>query len=142
MTISDMLEEPLARAHDLGDIEILNITDNNIPEDRYDIVLECSGATPAVTTAFKAVNIGGTIIQVGNLQDESSPINLSPINIKQATYRGCYRFNREIEDALTVLAKNEKIINVITQTYDIENFREAFEIAANSRLSSKVMIKL
>ena len=41
-----------------------------------------------------------------------------------------------------MLAKNEKIINVITQTYDIENFREAFEIAANSRLSSKVMIKL
>ncbi|NWK83444.1 alcohol dehydrogenase catalytic domain-containing protein [Staphylococcus sp. GSSP0090] len=142
VTITDMLAEPLARAHHLGDIQTLNIKEASVPEDSYDVVLECSGATPAVTTAFKAVNIGGTIIQVGNIQDKEAPINLGPINIKQATYRGCYRFNSEIEDALEVLAANEKIGNVITQIYDIEDFKEAFEIAVDSKLSSKVMIKL
>ncbi|MCD8892078.1 alcohol dehydrogenase catalytic domain-containing protein [Staphylococcus nepalensis] len=140
VTITDMLEEPLSRAKDMGDIKTLNIKENDVPEDQYDVILECSGATPAISTAFKAINIGGVIIQVGNLQDKAAPINLSPINIKQATYRGCYRFNSEIEDALKVLEKNEKIGNVVTQTYHIEAYKEAFEVAANSRLSSKVMI--
>ncbi|MGI2303129.1 zinc-binding dehydrogenase [Staphylococcus cohnii] len=123
-----------------GDIQTLNITEHEVPEDQFDVVLECSGATPAISTAFKAVDIGGIIIQVGNLQDQDAPINLSPINIKQATYRGCYRFNSEIVDALKVLEKNESIGNVVTQIYNIEEYKEAFKIAANSKLSSKVMI--
>ncbi|MEB8107792.1 zinc-binding dehydrogenase [Staphylococcus equorum] len=139
--ITDMLNEPLERAKDLGEIDTLNIKDKDVPEDYYDVVLECSGATPAVTTAFKAVNIGGTIIQVGNIENEKASINLGTINVKQVTYRGCYRFNSEIEDALKVLDENEKIENVVTQTYSIEDYKEAFEIAGNSKLSSKVMIK-
>lgn len=140
VTITDMLAEPLSRAKDMGDIQILNIMEHEVPEDQFDVVLECSGATPAISTVFKAVNIGGIIIQVGNLQDKNAPINLSPINIKQATYRGCYRFNSEIEEALKVLEKNDSLGNVVTQIYNVGKYKEAFAIAANSKLSSKVMI--
>ena len=141
VTITDVLDKPLERAKQLGDINTINVKITDLTADTYDVILECTGAPLAVTSAFNAVSVGGTIIQIGNIQNKEVALNLSPINAKQITYHGSYRFNNEIEKAVELLGQNPLIGNVITQIYNFNDYIEAFDMAKDTVNSSKVVIE-
>ena len=57
-------------------------------------------------------------------------------------YRGSFRFNDEIGDAITLLAQDPNIQKVITHVVEAPNVAEAFDVARDSENSGKVIVSL
>lgn len=142
ITVADVLAEPLRRASALGADAVLRIDEQAAPAERFDVVLECSGAPAAISTAVSAVRRRGTVVQIGMVPNEPRPINLAPLISKEVTLTGALRFLDEIDEAIALLAAEPRIGSIITHRFGIDQVREAFETARDSALSGKVVITL
>jgi L-idonate 5-dehydrogenase len=89
-----------------------------------------------------ATRRAGVVVQVGNLPDVTRPVNLAPLVSKEIQLRGTFRFNNEIDAAITLLDLNAQIEQVITHVLPIEDVDQAFAIAANSEISGKVVVEV
>lgn len=140
VTVTDLLPEPLGRARALGADEVLRIGEDDVPAEGFDVVLECSGAAPAVTSAIAAVRRRGTVVQIGMLPDDPRPINLAPLVAKEATLVGAFRFLDEIDEALALLLARPEIEGVITHEFAPADVVTAFETARRPADSGKVVV--
>jgi L-idonate 5-dehydrogenase len=139
---TDVLQGPLDRARELGVTGTIRIGADTLPDEYFDVVLECSGAPRAISSAIKSSKRLGVIVQVGMLMAGEHPIDLAPLISKEVQLRGTFRFNDEIDDAILLLEANSWIGKVITHTFEIKNALAGFEVAKNSQESGKVLISL
>ena len=139
---SDLLAGPLSRATNLGATSTLTIGQDELPQNHFDVVFECSGVARAITGALTAVRRAGVIVQVGMLSAGNHEIAIAPLVSKEIQLRGTFRFKDEIDQAIVLLAENQWIGDAITHTYSIDNAKEAFAMAKNSEESGKVLIQL
>lgn len=137
---SDVLDGPLARAKILGATGTIKIGVDQLPENHFDLVFECSGVARAISGALICVRRAGILVQVGMLGAGNHEIAIAPLVSKEVQLRGTFRFNNEIDEAITMLDQNLWIGQVITHTFGIENSVKAFEMAKNSQESGKVII--
>ena len=137
---TDVLDGPLSRAKDLGATSIIKIGTEAIPEEYFDVVLECSGAQRAISAAIKASKRLGIVVQVGMLSAGEHSIELAPLISKEVQLRGTFRFNDEIDDAILLLDANPLIGKVVTHIFGINDAIKGFEVAKNSQDSGKVLI--
>ena len=142
ITVSDVLEAPLARASALGADVVLRAGVDELPQDAFDVVFECSGAPVAISSAGRAVRRRGTVVQVGMVPDESRPVNLAPFISKEVSLLGTFRFKDEIDEAVTLLAARPDIEQVVTHVLPLHDVVDAFEIAHDSGASGKVVVTL
>lgn len=142
VTATDMLDGPLARARSVGATATLKAGTDEVPAMSFDVVFECSGVAPAVSQALAAVRRAGTVVQVGMLPGAPITVNLEPLVSREVRYLGTFRFDDEIDQAITLLAEHPEIANVITHVIDAEHIVEAFETARNSQESGKVVVSL
>lgn len=142
VTVSDVLAEPLERATTLGADAVVRVTEESLPVEAFDVVLECSGAPVAISAAGVAVRRRGTVVQVGMLSNEPRPINLAPFISKEVALLGAFRFRDEIDEAVALLAARPELEQVVTDVLPIDRALEAFELARDSRRSSKVVVSL
>lgn len=140
VTVSDLLPEPLARARDLGADAVLQAGVDDVPGDAFDVVLECSGASAAVSTVLAAVRRRGTVVQIGMLPNEARPVNLAPLVAKEVTFVGAFRFVDEIDDAVALLRDRPDVERVISHEFAASAAVEAFDTARDARRSGKVVV--
>lgn len=140
--ITDLLPEPLERARALGVDGVWRVGEGEVPSDVYDVVLECSGAAPAVSSAIAAVRRRGTVVQIGMLPNQPVGVNIAPLISKEATLTGAFRFLDEIDEAIEVLSRRPEIEAVITHEFRPDAAIEAFETARRSAESSKVVVAM
>ena len=138
---TDLMEGPLERARQLGATGTVQIGKENLPENYFDLVFECSGSARAITSVITAVRRAGTIVQVGMLPAGDQPIGIAPLVVKELTLKGAFRFNNEIDEAITILAANPWISTAITHTFAAKDSIEAFNMAKDSANSGKVFIQ-
>lgn len=146
---ADVLAAPLERARALGAAAVVHLAANEgpqeVPADAFDVVLECSGAAPAVTTAIRAARRRGTVVQLGMLANEPRPINLAPMLAKELTLVGTFRFADEIDDAVAMLAAHPELEQVITHEFGIDDddtLVTAFTTARDGDASGKVLLRM
>ncbi|MFC7789225.1 zinc-binding dehydrogenase [Microbacterium sp. MAHUQ-60] len=137
---TDVFAGPLRRARALGATETFDVTSQEVPGDAYDVVLECSGVAASVSTALRAVRIGGTVVQVGMVPDAPRPINIAPFIAKEVRWSGSFRFKDEIDEAVRRLAANPAIEDVITHEFAADDAVAAFATARDSDASGKVIV--
>lgn len=142
VTTTDVLDGPLARARALGAAHTINVRSEEIPAEAYDVVLECSGIPASINAAFVAARRGGTYVQVGMVPNEPSGINLAPMISKELRTRGSFRFNNEIDAAITLLAERPEFDEVLTHAFAAEDAVAAFAAAKDSEASGKVLLTL
>lgn len=142
ITVSDVLAEPLERARLVGADHTVDVSADALPENSYDVVLECSGAEKSISSALKAVRPAGTVVQVGMVSNADLGPSIGPLINKEVTLRGAFRFLDELDDALALLAAQRRISSVITHDFSLDETQEAFATAADPRLSGKVLISL
>ena len=142
VALTDVLPGPLARARALGVHETLQVGRDEVPPMAYDVVLECSGAAPAITTALAGARRGAVVVQVGMVPNEPRPVNLAPLVSKELQLRGTFRFDDEIDDAIALLARHPEIEGVITHEIPADRAEEAFAVARDSEASGKVLVSL
>jgi len=139
---SDVLDGPLARAKNLGADDVIKVSQTPLPTDHFDVVFECSGVARALSSALVAVRKAGVVVQVGMLAAGDQPIAIAPLVSKEIQLRGTFRFNNEIDEAITMLSKHPEIAQAITHVFALSDAKAGFEMAKNSELSGKVLIQL
>jgi L-idonate 5-dehydrogenase len=139
---TDLLDGPLKRAQELGATKVIKIGVDEIPQDYFDIVFECSGVARAISSAIAATRRAGKIIQVGMLSSGDHPITIAPLISKEISLQGTFRFNTEIDDAIAMLAINPWISKAISHNFPITEALEAFAMAKDSERSGKVLLAL
>ncbi|MFC3398449.1 L-idonate 5-dehydrogenase [Microbacterium amylolyticum] len=142
VTVSDVLTEPLQRATALGADATVQVTAEALRPESFDVVLECSGATVAISAAGVAVRRRGTVVQVGMVPNEPRPVNLAPFISKEVTLLGAFRFLDEIDEAVQILDAQPEIESVVTHILPAADARHAFEVARDSRVSGKVVVDM
>jgi L-idonate 5-dehydrogenase len=142
ITATDILSSALKRAEALGATTSLQIGKDQLPENVFDVVFECSAAPVALSSAFNSVRRAGVVVQVGMLGAGPQPIAIAPLISKEIQLRGSFRFNDEITDAVTMLAENEWIKSIITHVIPLSDAVSAFNIAKDSEKSGKVLVKI
>lgn len=140
ITITDVFDEPLSRATSLGANKTINISQESLGKDSYDVVFECSGNIKAVNSAISAVQRGGTIVQVGMLGGDAHGVDIGLVVTKELRFYGAFRFNNEMEDALNLLATNPELEKCISHVFAMSDAVEAFTVAKNPQLSGKVLL--
>ena len=97
-------------------------------EGGFDVVIECCGNSPAVTSSIVTVKEGGTIVLVG--------VSLKPIEVptalivtKELKVFGAIAYTyEEFNDVINMLANKEiSLKEFITDTVSLERVNEAFE---------------
>ena len=139
---TDVLPGPLERARALGAHRTIQVTEEEIPEASFDVVLECSGVPAAINAAIVAARRAGTYVQVGMVPNEPKGINLAPLISKEVTLHGSFRFNDEIDAAIALLDATPGIEHVITHELPADRALEAFAAAKDSQASGKVVVSL
>jgi len=142
VTVADVLAEPLAIATAVGATATVHLREASPESAGYDVVIEAAGVPAALTAAVASTTRGGTIVQVGMLPAVPSPVALAALVSREIELRGAFRFDGEIDDAVALLADRPVFDAVITHVLALADFREAFDIAADSARSSKVVLQL
>lgn len=105
----------------------------------FDVLYECSGATPALTAGIHAMRPGGTIMQLGLGGDMSLP--MMAITAKELSLKGSFRFHEEFHTGVSLMQKG--LIDVkplITQTVGIDDAVKGFELASDRTQTVKAQI--
>lgn len=126
---TDVWEQPLRVAREVGADETRQLGhDQPLEDDSFDVVIEASGAPAARVSALRAVRRGGTIVQLGMLPDGDLPVPLASLMSREVTLRGSQRFDVELEA-------------VVSRVFPAHDVLAAFDAAADSRQSTKVLLE-
>ena len=142
ITATDVLTNALTRAKALGANSVINVAQEQIPQNSFDLIFECSAAAPALTSALASVKRAGTVIQLGMMGAEGQNVGLAPLVAKEITWKGSFRFNGEVDQAIEMLASNIWIGEAISHTFQFDEVVEAFEVAKDSSKSGKVLVQV
>lgn len=146
IVVTDLSDAALSRAPAMGATVMINVAqdpDGLSPwqEDkgRFDVVLDCSAAGPALRSAFAAVKPRGTIVQVGVTGDVTIPLNV--LVGKEIVWRGSQRFDREFAEAVALISSRTIDVRpIISHAYPLESAVAAFEQATDRTVACKVQL--
>ncbi|SPF78009.1 L-idonate 5-dehydrogenase [Pseudoprimorskyibacter insulae] len=143
----DIAERALGFAKQAGADVVLNTKDNpdalapyKAGKGQVDILMECSGAQPALVGALDAMRPRGIIIQLGLGGDMAIP--MMKITAKELEMRGSFRFHEEFRTAVKFMQAG--LIDVkplVTHTFALDDFQTAFETANDKSQSMKVQLE-
>lgn len=139
---TDVLPGPLERAVAQGADRTVDVSREPVPENAFDVVLECSGVPASISAALTAARPAGTVVQVGMVPNETRPVNLAPFIAKELRFFGTFRFKDEIGAAVQLLAERPEIEQVITHEFTVDDPAAAFAAARDSQASGKVIVAL
>lgn len=126
--VSDMVDSRLELAAKLGATDTVNFSRRNAREAvaeitggrGVDIVLECSGAIPAVCDAVEFVKQGGTVQLVGNITAEMPQIPIQRMVERELSVSGLFRYANCYPASLELISAG--LVNVkalITHRYPL-----------------------
>lgn len=105
----------------------------------FDILVECSGAAPALAAGIAALRPRGIIVQLGLGGDMALP--MMAITAKELELRGSFRFHDEFGTGVALMRKG--LIDVkplITHTVPLAQALSAFDIASDRGSAMKAQI--
>lgn len=105
----------------------------------FHIMMECSGAAPALLGALPTIRPQGILVQLGIGGDIAVPMNF--IVAREVEIRGSFRFHFEFPKAIELMQK--RLIDVrplITHDYPLEDFTAAFAMANDRSKAMKVQL--
>ena len=147
IVVTDLLDEPLALARKVGADRVVNMaaTPDGLAEygrdkGSFDVVLEASGAGPAIAAALAAARPGATIIQIGNGGAETAlPLNM--VVAKELTLRGTFRFHEEFAWAVDFIAQRRVDVRpLLSAVIPVAEATAAFDLASDRKRAMKVQL--
>ena len=143
ITAVDMHDLPLENARKLGATRTLLATQaDEIAAVQADIVVESSGSHRGLASAFKGATRGGRVVMVGLLPSGEQPVLISLAITRELELVGAFRFNDEIDEVIAALADGSLYTDpIVTHEFDVADALQAFAVAKDSAISSKVLLK-
>jgi L-idonate 5-dehydrogenase len=137
----DISDFSLGIAKKLGVKKAYNVLRDEIKE-KYEIVFEASGVPKTYELVCEIADLGGLIVQVGNLPRDFAQYKLGYLVSKELIVTGSFRFTeKEFHQAVELLADGLDIKPLLTDVFEIDDALKAFETSMKDE-SAKVLIKL
>jgi L-idonate 5-dehydrogenase len=142
VTVTDVLERPLAQARAVGaDATLLAGADARLPDGVFDVAYEVSGTFNALRACVAATRRGGVIVQVGTLPPEPLPFVVNDIMAKELDLRGAFRWGIEFDWSVEYLASRRvDVRSLLSGQFALQDAVAAFHAAADKRRSTKVQV--
>ncbi len=121
---------------------MINVANEQLPENSYDVVLECSAAPAAVSACLKAARPRGRVAQIGMFPGTPVSVELAALSQKELTWVGTFRFDNEVDEAIQMIAAAPDVAKVITHVLGVDQALDAFSAAKDSQASGKVLVAL
>jgi L-idonate 5-dehydrogenase len=145
--VADLAAAPLAFAVRLGADETIDVArapealSRAATEAPFDVVFEATGSAAGLASAVAAARRGGIVVQIGNLPGGSIPVPANAVMAKELDLRGTFRFGREFETAVRLIAGGEiDVTALITAEYPLADAPAALRLALDRSRSMKVML--
>ena len=147
VVVTDLLDEPLALAMQIGADHVINMRSTpdglapyGVDKGTFDVVFEASGAPQGIAAAIAAARPGATIVQVG-IGGAETPIPLNLVVSKELNLRGTFRFHEEFAWAVDFIGRRQ--INVrplLSEVMPAAEAKAAFDLASDRKQAMKVML--
>ena len=144
VVVSDLLDGPLALAARMGATSTVRA---DAPEDpawpeEVDTAIEASGAPVALRTCVERARRTGTVVLLGLLPPGEVGLLANRVVTHELTLRGAFRFDEEFDHALSLLAGGLDVSALVTHTFPLAQAGQAFDLAGDRAVASKVLIDL
>ncbi len=146
IVVTDLHDQPLAVARQMGATEALNVATDPRALERYeadkgyfDMAFECSAAAPAIDAAIRCVRPLGRIVQVGVAG--ALPVAINALVGKEIALVGSHRFHAEFAEAAALIDSGAIDVKpIITHSFAPEDLVEAFRVAGDRAQSVKTQL--
>jgi L-idonate 5-dehydrogenase len=143
ITVSDILDRPLAKAREVGaDVTLrADREGDKLAAPRYDVCYEVSGSFAALKSCVAAVKKGGVVVQAGTLPHEPLPFVINEIMAKEIDLRGVFRWGIEFDWAVEYLSNRRVDVRpLLSGQYPLQDAVSAFQAAADKTKNTKVQV--
>jgi len=143
ITVSDILDRPLAKAREVGADRTLRADrdSSELAKPQFDAAFEVSGSFAALKTCMAAARRGARIVQVGTLPHEPLPFVVNDIMAKELDLCGAFRWGIEFDWAVQYLASRRVDVRpLLSGQYPLADAVQAFHAAADKNQSTKVQV--
>lgn len=139
IAVTDVVDSKLERARSFGADHAIDGRADDVTgrvRDRLDggadVVIEASGARPAVETALDTVARDGIVVLVGLAPDAEVPVSTFDLVRGQVDVRGSYRFANRYDDAISLLSAGAIDVDALVDfTAPLEEIGSALERAGD-----------
>jgi L-iditol 2-dehydrogenase len=137
VTVTDVSDFRLAKARELG------LTTNHAGDPlagTFDVLLECSGAQPALTSGLRAMAPAGRVALVGMGLDSVS-IEVPMVQGRELTITGVFRYANTYPLALQLIASGAvNVTDVISHRFRLADTEQALTVARRDARALKAMV--
>jgi L-idonate 5-dehydrogenase len=143
VTVSDVLDRPLAKAREVGaDVTLRADRDGEeLAKPQFDAAFEVSGNFAALKTCIAACRRGSRIVQVGTLPHEPLPFVVNELMVKELDLSGAFRWGIEFDWAVQYLqSRRVDVRPLLTGQFPLKDAVQAFELAKDKNRSTKVQV--
>ncbi len=143
VTVSDVLDRPLAKAREVGaDVTLRADRDGDeLAKPQFDAAFEVSGNFAALKTCIAACRKGSRIVQVGTLPHEPLPFVVNELMVKELDLSGAFRWGIEFDWAVEYLqSRRVDVRPLLTGQFPLKDAVQAFELAKDKNRSTKVQV--
>jgi L-idonate 5-dehydrogenase len=143
VTVSDVLDRPLAMAHAVGAVRTIrgDKESDALASPQFDVAFEASGNFAALKSCVAATKRGGIIVQIGTLPHEPLPFVVNEIMSKELDLRGAFRWGIEFDWAVEYIASGRVDVKpLLSGQFPLKDAVKAFELAKDKSQSTKVQL--
>ena len=143
ITVSDVLDRPLAKAREVGaDVTLRADRDGDkLASPQFDVCYEVSGNFNALKSCIAAVKRGGVVVQAGTLPHEPLPFVVNEIMAKEIDLRGVFRWGIEFDWAVDYISTRRVDVRpLLSGQFPLSDAVAAFHAAADKTKNTKVQV--
>jgi L-iditol 2-dehydrogenase len=137
VTVTDLSDYRLSVARGLG---LTAHRADQALDHEYDVLIECSGAQPALTTGMAATARAGRVVLVG-MGTDTVQIDVPLLQGREITLTGTFRYANTYPLALNLIATGQvRVDEIITHRFTIDQTEDALTIGRNDPNALKAIV--
>jgi L-iditol 2-dehydrogenase len=137
VTVTDLSDFRLSKATELG---LSAVRAGDPINEQFDVLLECSGAQPALTTGMRTLAPAGRVALIGMGADSVS-IDVPLVQGRELTICGVFRYANTYPLALQLIASGAvNVSDVISHRFSLAETEQALTIARHDPRALKAMV--
>ena len=137
VTVTDLSDFRLSKATELGLSAVRAVDPIN---EQFDVLLECSGAQPALTTGMRTLAPAGRVALIG-MGSDSVSVDLPLVQSRELTICGVFRYANTYPLALQLIASGVvNVSDVISHRFSLAETEQALTVARHDPHALKAMV--
>ena len=141
VTVTDLADERLAVARELGVTRAVNTATENLGPDEYDRVIECTGVPAVLWDAIGRTAPGGRVTVVGQAEASVDGLPLARLQRFEIDLVCAFRYAHAYSTAIALASSGAiDLARIITGRFPLERAAEAVEAPILDRSHLKVLV--